>query len=573
MGVITPKDPEKRRPSFYIMRNKEILGAPQPDGRGVTFLYMSDGRMISGAKIVGGIEDETMLNLLRTTQGFRTLVHSIGVTVEMGELDDIAFVLQMYGKTDPYVSGTTIRQMVRTDGMEYKIKCEDISWSDDDDVIGQIRFEMGQPGKMANVSVRLYLNDGYDAPEPVEEKKIDFSSADYRRMIQQSLMQEGNLVRLQKALMKVKRGDNSAIAYIGGSITQGAGAVPINTACYAYQSYLGICKMLNIEPHTNLQYVKAGVGGTPSELGMIRYERDVLRNGAITPDIVIIEFAVNDEGDETKGECFESFVRKVLALPNHPAVVLLFSVFADDFNLQERLRKVGERYQLPMISLRDCVVPQFYQKENRVITKNQYFYDCYHPSNAGHTIMSDGLLNLFERAFEKVTQAQKEKQGDWLGEDSMDLSEIAPYYGSEFEKVMLLDRMEDELAVSIRPGSFFEKDEELQAVEMNLDLTQTKQFPNNWKHTKGQEPFEMDLVCTALVLVSKDSASPNAGIAEVFVDGKKTLEVNPRIIGWTHCNSLICCRKEEKKLHHIEVRMKPGDEEKEFTILGFGVVR
>ena len=28
----------------------------------------------------------------------------------------------------------------------------------------------------------------------------------------------------------------------------------------------------------NIHYIKAGVGGTPSELGMIRYERDVLRN-------------------------------------------------------------------------------------------------------------------------------------------------------------------------------------------------------------------------------------------------------------------------------------------------------
>jgi hypothetical protein len=27
------------------------------------------------------------------------------------------------------------------------------------------------------------------------------------------------------------------LAYIGGSITQGAGATPINTWCYAYKSY------------------------------------------------------------------------------------------------------------------------------------------------------------------------------------------------------------------------------------------------------------------------------------------------------------------------------------------------
>ena len=50
-----------------------------------------------------------------------------------------------------------------------------------------------------------------------------------------------------------------------------------------------------------MKFIKAGVGGTPSELGMIRFDRDVLRDGQ-QPDIVVIEFAVNDEGDETKGD-------------------------------------------------------------------------------------------------------------------------------------------------------------------------------------------------------------------------------------------------------------------------------
>ena len=81
-------------------------------------------------------------------------------------------------------------------------------------------------------------------------------------------------------------------------------------------------------PTESVHFVKAGVGGTPSELGMLRFDRDVLRDGTVKPDIVVVEFAVNDEGDETKGVCYESLVRKILTLPWHPAVVLLFAVFA-----------------------------------------------------------------------------------------------------------------------------------------------------------------------------------------------------------------------------------------------------
>ena len=60
-GPKAPKDPEKKRAGFYIMREKEIFGAPQPDGRGVQFLYQDSGRLINSAQISGNIQDEEIL--------------------------------------------------------------------------------------------------------------------------------------------------------------------------------------------------------------------------------------------------------------------------------------------------------------------------------------------------------------------------------------------------------------------------------------------------------------------------------------------------------------------------------
>ncbi len=82
------------------------------------------------------------------------------------------------------------------------------------------------------------------------------------------------------------------------------------------------------------------------------------------PDIIVIEFAVNDEGDETKGDCYESLVRKAVKLPWKPAVSLLFSVFANDWNLQERLKPVGLRYDLANGQHKRCSRPQFQIKKN-----------------------------------------------------------------------------------------------------------------------------------------------------------------------------------------------------------------
>ena len=81
-GPAAPKDPEKKRPYFYIMKDKEIFGAKQEDGSAIHFIYESDGRLINSAQIVGNITDENMLRLLETVEGFGKLVHSIGVTIQ-----------------------------------------------------------------------------------------------------------------------------------------------------------------------------------------------------------------------------------------------------------------------------------------------------------------------------------------------------------------------------------------------------------------------------------------------------------------------------------------------------------
>lgn len=573
IGPTAPKDPEKKRAYFYIMREKEVFGLEQPDGRGVQFLYEDGGRLINSAQISGNITDEEILDLLKTTEGFRKLVHSIGVSVETeNPKEKVDFVFQMYGKENPYGGGTNIVSTLNGDGAETRIKLDEVEWSEDDKEPGQIRFEFEKPGFSGNVNVRLFLNDGYTAPEAAEEADIDFTSTDYANMIERSLMRKGNTARVERAIKKAKQGEEVTVAYIGGSITQGAGATPIHTECYAYKSYRAFAENFGIGD--NVKFVKAGVGGTPSELGMLRFDRDVLRDGSVEPDIVIVEFAVNDEGDETKGDCYESLVRKVLQLPNHPAVVLLFSVFANDWNLQERLSPVGERYDLPMVSIMDAVTPQFKLKigEGRVLSKNQFFYDIFHPSNVGHTIMADCLTYFFKQA-EKIL---KDADGNISEDVTEQLLEQKPVIGNTFEAVELLDRSRNSIA-EISCGCFEETDKELQCVEMDADLSVTPEFPYNWMYRGAKESkqpyFEIKIQCKALVLIFKDAGDLSVGKADVFVDDKKILTADPHINGWVHCNPVILFMEDVVKEHIVRIQMAEGDEEKSFTILGFGYVK
>lgn len=563
-GPKAPKDPTKKRPGFCIIKDKQVAGSPQPDGTGTQFIYESDGRMIDAAKLIGGITDENMLGLLKTTGGFKKLVHSIGVSVESDDHEDVTFAFQMYGHSDPYASGTTLLMTVPGDGMEMVMTLSEYEWSDDDNIPGQIRFHFKKGGDLGKATVRFYLNDGFTAPPEEDDSPVDFNSDNYKKMIEKSLMNKGNNVRIKKALDKARNGEEVTLGFIGGSITQGAGAIPINKECYAYKIFKGFCDVTGRGYEDNVRYSKAGVGGTPSELGMLRYERDILKNGLVQPDIVVVEFAVNDEGDETKGECYDSLVRKIYNGPGSPAVILLFAVFSNDYNLQDRLSPVGYAYNLPMVSTLNSVKDQFYLKaeEGRVVKKSQYFYDCFHPTNTGHTIMADGVINLL-----KIVDAEEYDSSE------VDVKAIAPPIGGEFEPVILLDKKGNlDLAV-ISEGDFTDTDKVLQAVERDLDLGVTPQLPNNWYYAgskdKEGKPFVMDIKCSALLVIFKDSADPKDGNATVLVDGKEAIKYNPHEVGWCHCNPIIALRGAENTLHHVEI--KPDDPEKNVTILGFGV--
>ena len=563
-GPVAPKDPTVKKPYFYVMLDKDIFGSPQPDGRGIQFIYEDSGRLINSASFVGGVTDQEILDLMKTTEGFRKLVYSIGISLVSKDTDSVRFAFQMYGKEDPLATGTTLTCDLPTDGQEMEMVLEAQTWSDMDAQPGQIRFEFPKAEQKGLVSVRFYLNDGFSVPEVAADRKVDFASEGYKAMIGKCLMNPGELGPLSAVIEKARRGEEIVTAFIGGSVTQGAGAVPIHEKCYP-RLFAQDFEKTYAQPG-KVKLIKAGVGGTPSELGMLRFERDILRDGAVNPDLLVIEFAVNDEGDETKGKCYESLIRKAMALPEPPAIVLLFAVFATDYNLQERLGPVGFHYDLPMVSLKDAVTEQFYLTpgEGRIISKNQYFYDVFHPSNNGHRIMADCLLELCRAA-----ESAEPVPADY--ERHLDME---PIIGGEFEDVVLIDRKTQPLEMEYSEGGFSGTDEDLQRVEMDDVLQPVPEFPYNWQYDgSNHEPFRVRLRCKAFFVINKDSGSPEYGKIACKVDGRLVRVIDPLANGWTHCNPMLLLNEAESAVHEIEIGMDAGDEGKKATILGFGAVK
>ncbi len=103
---------------------------------------------------------------------------------------------------------------------------------------------------------------------------------------------------LGNVMAKLAAGAEVRVAYLGGSITAQNGWRP-KTLRWLQQRY----------PKAKISEINAAIGGTGSDLGVFRYQQDVLRH---KPDLVFVEFAVNDGGapPERIYKAMEGIVRK-----------------------------------------------------------------------------------------------------------------------------------------------------------------------------------------------------------------------------------------------------------------------
>lgn len=369
------------------------------------------------------------------------------------------------------------------------------------------------------------------APETPEE----FQAA----MISRSLYSLGNPSRLKAKLRQAQAGEEMTVAYIGGSITRGetAGA----EGCYAKLSYNYISEKYSTGD--NVKYVNAGVSGTPSVLGNLRLQKDVLDHNA---DIVFVEFAVNDAQDNTHKESYESLVRTVLTQDNAPAVILLFNRTANGYTAQEYMKEIGEYYSLPMISAADALTPEF--DEGRM-TWEDYSDDQSHPNDEGHKLICSFIENL-------LTEAENAPDEEYT---------LPPAYrfGYPFMDSQLVTPTDPEAAlISLTDTGSFE------AVEQGAT-----DFPTSWKLSDGgTEPLKFKATASSVFVLFKRNNSDTMGSFEVYINGAKvkTIHSNQKD-GWNEPYSELAIKFQTVKDMDIEIRPAEGSEDKNITILGVAV--
>lgn len=224
-----------------------------------------------------------------------------------------------------------------------------------------------------------------------------FASDNWNEVCNRGIVNLGNLFRIYKVVSKAQGRESIKVGFIGGSITAGSLSSTPQT-CYAYLVYRWWKEKF---PMSDMEYINAGIGATTSQLGVARVDKDLLN---YEPDVVFVEFSVNDQDEEKYSETYEGLIRRILSSPSNPAVIIINNVVYDNgWNAQKIHNQIGRYYELPIVSIKDSIYKEV-EKEN--LKAESITPDFLHPNDLGHKLVADVITNLLDDIYKVVVDSQ-----------------------------------------------------------------------------------------------------------------------------------------------------------------------
>lgn len=346
------------------------------------------------------------------------------------------------------------------------------------------------------------------------------------------------MTRLKNLMKRAANGESLVIGFLGGSITQGSLSSTPKT-CYAYLVYEWWKKSF---PNAAFSFVNGGIGGTTSHYGGARAWKDVL---CYRPDIVTVDFSVNDDANEFFEETYEGMLRRLLAAPSAPAVVVLNNVFYDTGkNAQDYHNRIADHYGIPHVSIKDTVYPDV---ESGKIVRADITPDNLHPNDKGHRLVADEickLLDSIKAEVEEETIAGENIEGKSTKTEASVLLP-APLTENAYEHSRLIQIQDNE---AILDGFLVDPIEK----KGMLDI-----FKNGWTAAHTNDKISFEIECSCLAVQYRKSVQQPVPKAKAVIDGDEAHAVildGNFTEDWGDCLYLEpLLHHAEKKVHRIEI--------------------
>lgn len=193
------------------------------------------------------------------------------------------------------------------------------------------------------------------------------------------------------------------IGFLGGSITVADG----DSNSMGFNRYATrVTKWFQDKyPAKTVKQVNAGIGGTGSDLGKYRVMTDI---GAYAPDVVFVEYAVNDTHysrlySETVRSNMETIVRTLQSLPKVPVIVFLYSMHDDSY---AKLNYTSIPDHQAVADYYDIETIDFYNYMKPLVEKGDFIWDKtkagsltndnIHPNAPGHEQYGKYIISQLE---------------------------------------------------------------------------------------------------------------------------------------------------------------------------------
>ena len=351
-----------------------------------------------------------------------------------------------------------------------------------------------------------------DTTYAVRQEALDLRLT--REVLDRSILYKGDIARVATFLKKVMRGEAVTIGFIGGSITQGT-AASVASNKYAERFFSWFTTTF---PDTTFTYVNVGLGATDSLMGVHRVDNDLLSKD---PDLVIVDFTVNDPYEVTYRKSYEGLMRKILK--SGAAVIGLQMMKQDGTNAANEHSRISKHYDIPTVSYKEALWPT---DGDKVYTWSEISPDSIHPNDTGHAIVSELLVNYINIVRAQITAAPAPLTT--LPEPATD---------NPYETGVLLN------GSNSTPSTL-----------TGFAVTSgTPQFPNGWYTTTGGT-FVLDVEDTKNLSLLYWKQNGVSGSVTVKVDGQTVATVestNPAT--WNYAMTESLCSSDTAGSHTIEI--------------------
>ncbi|HSI35784.1 MAG TPA: SGNH/GDSL hydrolase family protein, partial [Tepidisphaeraceae bacterium] len=212
--------------------------------------------------------------------------------------------------------------------------------------------------------------------------------------------EEGRRADFAEFDRRARAGEKLVVVFHGASLTWGANAT--DPLLYSYRAV--VARRLGAKyPAAHFTFRDSAIGGTGSQLGVFRLDRDVL---AYKPDLVFVDFSANDGINSATPQTlasYEAIVRRVIVEAKCPVVQVIFPFMwdvakgkTDGMLRRDAHLAISKAYGT---ACGDAIVlAQERVKSGAVTVKQIWPHDGVHPGNGGYELFADAAWGALESA-------------------------------------------------------------------------------------------------------------------------------------------------------------------------------